>query len=360
MTSWIKGACLGTALCWLSSSAALAQDNLPPLSAIAVASGAQITHEYGHEFVTVGAPGNAPFVGGPLGANAGLGSVATPFRIARTEVTNAQLVAFANAYLPHIQGDPARQWGILGSGYVQYDRGLARYVVTPGAEQFAANMSWRTAARYCNWLCNNQGSDAAAFTNGAYDTATFGDGPNRTFTDQRTHNPGARFYIPTLNQWLKAAYFDPNHSGPGAPGYWRYPNATDTELRYAFPQDNGESIAGLQNIPPNAEYLPVASYTTTQSPWGLFDLSGSTKDWNENADDESAARAFSGSDRRDIVPGYTDSLFDNYPRSVYPGDIVTFVGFRVASQIPAPSSFVLFGIAGGACLRRKTRRESHE
>lgn len=325
----------------LAASAAVAQPTaLPPLSERAVASGAVISVEQGIEFVTIGAPGNAGYAGGLSGVNAGAGAVSEAFRIARTQVTNAQIVEFANAYLPHIlaRGDnPREQLGILGSPFIGYDQQQQRYVTTPQAALFPAMVSWRIAARYCNWLCNDRRTDLAAFETGAYDTSTFGNGPNGTFTDQLTHNTSARFFLPTRDQWVKAAFYDPNRNGPGAGGYWQYPHSSETAPIYGFPWEGGESIAGREDIPLFSWVQPVASYVNTQSPWGLFDLTGSGRDWNETTPTDLSGRFISGSSYRDAIPWFTDSL------NFY-GGIASFVsnegfafGFRVAAAIPSPT-----------------------
>ena len=38
----------------------------------------------------------------------------------------------------------------------------------------------------------------------------------------------ARYWIPTENEWYKAAYYDPSKGGVGVPGYWNYPTRSDT------------------------------------------------------------------------------------------------------------------------------------
>ncbi len=353
--SFSAAAMLATTLNYVLVAAPVAVADLPPLSPVAIASGTQISRAYGHEFVTVGAPGNAGYAGGQFGENAGSGAVAEPFRIARTQVTNQQWADFANAYLPYMQGDPARQWGIIGI-FVDFDTTSQRYVVSPGAEQVAASMSWRMAARYCNWLCNDQRSAAASFENGAYDTSTFGGVPGRAFTDQLVHNPGASFYLPTRTEWVKAAFFDPNHSGPGEGGYWTYPNSSDRELRYGFPQDGGESIVGAENIPPYSWYLPVGSYANTQSPWGLLDLSGSSRDWNEDAAIDRVSRFFSGSGVRDLIPGSTDSIYQSGPSGSFADDLFTLAGLRIAATVPTPTCFVAFVVASlTSCAFRKRK-----
>src|SRR5690606_22099076 len=102
-----------------------------------------------------------------------------------------------------------------------------RWRVPAGNDMRAVgNISWRGAAIYCNWLHNGQSTDRAAFLNGAYDVSTFGGGAFE-FTDQATHNPGARYWIPTWDEWLKAAHYDPDRNGPDQGGWWLYSNGTD-------------------------------------------------------------------------------------------------------------------------------------
>ena len=39
--------------------------------------------------------------------------------------------------------------------------------------------------------------------------------------------PGAKVFIPTENEWYKAAYYDPAKGGTG--GYWAYPTRSDAD-----------------------------------------------------------------------------------------------------------------------------------
>lgn len=75
----------------LLPAAAMAQP-LPPAPA-----GVPVTHEYGYEFVTIGALNNAPYSGPTSnGYPGGRGSVSYEYRIARTEVSTDQWMEFAN------------------------------------------------------------------------------------------------------------------------------------------------------------------------------------------------------------------------------------------------------------------------
>ena len=81
-------------------------------------------------------------------------------------------------------------------------------------------VSWFDAARFANWMTNGQGSgsteDGAYTLNGA------------TTGNAVAVNPGAAFYIPTENEWFKAAYYSPNYGGVGVPGYYFCATQSDT------------------------------------------------------------------------------------------------------------------------------------
>ncbi|MBY0260999.1 MAG: formylglycine-generating enzyme family protein, partial [Phycisphaerales bacterium] len=226
------------------SAAAVAQTNIP-LSPTAQAAGARLTTDQGIQFVTIGSPGNAPWAGnGVTGDRAvGRGSVPYEYRIGRTEVTTAQWAEFFSAALdrpasdtlPHVSAPGF--WGAAPA--TPLNPGGRRFAPVPGRELSpAGNIGWRTAAMYCNWLHNDKRTDRDAFLSGAYDVSTFGDDLNG-FTDQRTRSPGARFFIPTWDEWLKAAHFDPNKAGPGQGGWWQYSLTSDTQPTYGPPGVDG-------------------------------------------------------------------------------------------------------------------------
>jgi len=183
---------------------------------------AQVDPNSGIDFVHIGAVGNAPWTGnGTAGDQAiGRGGVNYPYNIGRFEVTTAQWVDFFNAAYDRPPSDalpnllPPTYWGAVGT--TPHTPGGQRWAVPPGHEMYpVGNISWRMAAMYCNWLCNNKSTDRSAFLNGAYDVSTFGYSGN-SITDQPTHTPGARYWIPTLDEWIKAAHYDPQPLRPGS------------------------------------------------------------------------------------------------------------------------------------------------
>ncbi len=238
---------------------------------------AQAPPSYGFDWATITHAGNraatqeeAPYLFPPYHTpELHVGSVGYEYRIARTELTVEQHFEFVQAYAPFWKGNPGASEFIgvwiswTGSGYE----------IDPGYEKKATSMGWRTAARYCNWLHNGKAGDQWAFEDGAYDTSTFGTNPDGTITDQPTRHPDARFWIPTQDEWVKAAHYDPNRYGEGLEGYWLYPDAGQEPLISGYPWEGGETDAGIE-IKPGYTYLDVGSYPDVRSPWGLLDLSG--------------------------------------------------------------------------------------
>lgn len=302
-------------------------------------------------FAEITSPGNAAH-DTPNSFNDGIGSVAYPYAIATTEVTVAEWLTFVNAFAPHWTGEPEAN-GLVGRWI--YSTGNGRYAAVTGSELFPADMSWRLAARYANWLHNDRRTDAAAFASGAYDTSTFSANGVTPYTDQLTRTPGARFWIPSRDEWFKAVYFDPSRFGPGQPGYWLYPNASDTPLQSGLPEEGGQTSAGIGFSAPNFGYLNVGAYPSTRSPWGLLDASGSEQEILEDSDPDRTIRVAMGSSRFDIVPFSTDHADTNLSGSA-PFDYFTGGGLRIAAAVPTPSSALGIWLFGVWCCRRNSRK----
>lgn len=235
----------------------------------------------GFEWVVVGDPGNrpvteaeAPFFWPPHGGEKPLlaGSVAYPYRMSVFEVTNEQWLEFVNAYAPYNEGFFA-SFSFTGF-YIFYDSQAGVYRMDTGTDRWPAEMSWRYAARYCNWLHNNKAPERWAFESGVYDTATFGEAPDGSFTDQITRSPGSRYWIPSLDEWVKAVHWDPDKDGEG--GYWLYPYGSDAPPSPG-PPGNGDTSAGYDDD--NFGFFwDAGSYPHARTPWGLLDASGGVRE----------------------------------------------------------------------------------
>src|SRR5690606_38351242 len=91
--------------------------------------------------------------------------------------------------------------------------------------------------------------------------------------------------IPTLDEWLKAAHYDPNRYGEGEEGWWIYSHRSD-DPPIPGPPGEGETSAGYR-LPQFRHFdIPLGAYPDTLSPWGLLDVTGGTEEWTEETFEE--------------------------------------------------------------------------
>jgi formylglycine-generating enzyme required for sulfatase activity len=290
--------------------------------------------DYDFGWSVIGDPGNRPAtvdeVPGLWNGTGGrtVGAVDYSFRMATTEVTASQFSEFLNAYRPHTTFSV---FSIQLTGLdVAYDFDNETFVSFSGIDGIAARVTWRMAARYTNWLHNGKGTEASDFETGVYDTQTFSFNADGTFNDQLTHHADADFWLPTSNEWIKAAHWDPEKDN-GEGGYWYYPHGSDEVPIYAPPGEGGESSGGLFDL------YPVASYAA-QGPWGLYDMSGSATEWLETANSTRTLRLYDGSSSGTL----TDSDFFDAIDGRGSGFVhASYSGFRVASVVPTPATLLL-------------------
>jgi hypothetical protein len=317
---------------------------------------------YDFDWATIGDAGNPVYGGGPNGELAGRGSVGYEYRISRLELTSVQFLDFVNTFWKS-SGTPLSAW-FIGSSGIQPQLGGGPYVLNgnlPNAELIPViGLNWRVAAQYCNWLHNGKSSDPSSLENGAYDVSTFGTNPDGTITDQLAHSPDAKFWIPTLDEWIKAVHYDPNRYGEGEGGWWESPNGTDVPLVNGPPGIGQTSGAGTYDWESSPVYIPLGSYADVQSPWGLWDASGGAMEWTEDVYYEPRfgpmGRILDGSHAgagTDLV--VLDNVWDTFwdlPQ------LDGHYGLRVASAVPGPSSFVFLVVMYGLSPRL-TRRRNH-
>lgn len=311
----------------------------------------------GIDFVTVGAVGNAAWAGNgdPSDRAIGRGSVNYQYNIGKFEVTSAQWVEFFNAAydrpagytIPHLA--PPSFWGGVPTTPTHTENPNARRWTTTSQSAMlpTGDISWRMAAIYCNWLHNGKATNREAFLNGAYDVSTFGY-QGTVFTDQLTHNPDARYWVPTWDEWLKAAHYDPvKINGDGSlGGWWLYPNKSDVAPVYGPPgvMVNGvptQANAGWNQLDfPgfNPYAVQLGAYPNVQSPWGLFDTAGGTREWTEEAllvaGIWPTARVFENSAWS--FPEATISDRIGPREGDFPSLSTYDLGFRIATSVPAP------------------------
>jgi sulfatase modifying factor 1 len=332
------------------------------LALAAVISSIVPAHAVTIDWVTVGDPGNtADTTGSPNPA----GAVADAFRIMKYEWTNSQYVDFLNAVDPdglNPQGIYSASMSSDARGGISFTSGNAagsKYAARTNMGDKPVNyVSWFNTARVANWLHNGgltygtTGTSASAPQNtGAYTLGTAISGTSFT------RNSGAQYYIPTEDQWYKAAYYK---GGGTNAGYWDYATQSDTAPTAVTSGSTGIGSASTGTIGSgtgnfanfnftanwNSQNGNVTTVGTNGGPsaYGAFDMGGNVYEWYETLIGSS----------RGLRGGYwyndAFSLSSSFRNSNFPSNEGSNIGFRLASPVavPEPSTWVM-GLAGIAC-----------
>jgi len=321
------------------------------------AAAAQSVPDYGLDFLTIGDPGNRGAIESEQPMSyaefPGVGAVDYEYRITRSPLTATQWVEFVNAYAPFwdavqsplLTGSSVRREPAPGGGYV--------FVPYTGEEQAVNGVSWHLAAAMCNWLHNGRVNQAWAFETGAYDLTGFDETDPSAWTPPMGRSPDARFWIPSLDEFVKAAYYDPDRYGPGQEGYWLYPDRGNDPLVEGFPEDGGETIGWLAlGTEWDVGRWPVGQYPDVQSHYGLLDVSGTKQQWLEapswGTDDDWKATVGS---RSGMFGAWSDDRIDTHSWDL---SISTATGLRLAMVVPGTPSFIVFAFAFTHIRRRRS------
>lgn len=313
--------------------------------------GAGFTRAADFDWVDVGDPGNP----GRVLTNETLGSVAAPFRISRDEVTNAQYADFLNAADPNGQNPNGIYNALMGSNarggvsFVSQNAPGGKYVVRPNMANKPVNfVSWYDAARFANWVNNGQGSGSTE--TGAYDMlnlVAYG------------RMPGARVFLPSRDQWIKAGYYDPRTAAQGGPvsypHYWTYPTMSDSQPTPAL----ADAVGNVANPGPNVSTSGAAAdwngqdgnvttvgSTGSVSYYGTRDQAGNVKEWTDGSIPWGCGTPDAKGGDWYLLPVYGNiTNLGNTPATSESDRL----GFRIA-MIPEPATGAFLLIAA-ACVR---------
>jgi sulfatase modifying factor 1 len=324
------------------------------------------------DLVTVGNAGNA-------NDTTGYGAVNYEYQIGKYEVTISQYAAFLNAVAKTdtydlYNGAMASSGNI--AGIVQGGSpGNITYSVLDNAGNSGNRpityVNWWAVARFANWMANGQPTgpqNATTTENGAYAVNGNNDGnvPNKNSINPNTGLPPT-FYMPTENEWYKAAYYSPTLIR-GAGGYYTFATQSND-----FPGNTiGSGVGnqanynnGVYAVTGSADYVEAQNYLTdvgafSDSPsyYGTFDQSGNVYEWND------LTGTFIGNGGGVRGGNWFDIWFNlQSSRRSQPAATsdLGYAGFRLAAPVavPEPSTYAM-ALAGLACggysmFRRRKR-----
>lgn len=312
------------------------------------------------DYATVGNPGNAATSGT---AGPSRGSVSYVFKIAKYETTNADYVKFLNT----IDASGSNQFQTYDSlmtsntinGGIIYTATAAagsKYSTRAGFDlKPVTYVSWFSSARFANWLNNGQTSGSAATETGAYTLNGATSGPIVA------RNAGAQVYLPNLNEFTKAAYYDPTlNSGSG--GYYSYGTKSNTAPTASGSANAGANVAnyGGANTPAlTTGVLDGTAFPNAQSFYGLFNAYGNVVEYTDTANPGNASQVAAGGSSWRLNTVNAASWSSQNVRYVGLTAADSF-GFRVAA-VPEPGAIILAAVGlggafGGEYVRRRRRK----
>jgi formylglycine-generating enzyme required for sulfatase activity len=275
------------------------------------------SNQFNIDFVTIpGSPGDG--FGGQVADDALLpdpyttSNIPRDYRIGVFEITNDQWNKF--------EAELGLSVGVASS--------------TTAANLPVGSKNWFAAAQFVNWLNTSKGYQPAYKFTGTQGTPTYtldtwSPAEAEGGTNLYRHKD-AFYYLPTEDEWLKAAYWDGSilqllASNPGDP--WTGWNFDSTG-----PWEVGSSTEELN---------------------GTYDMMGNLWEWTESpySDANFSPTAFRSVRGGSYATDFT-TIFSNFRNFTHPVTDFGSVGFRVAAEIPEPTSLALLGLGGLALLRR--------
>ena len=271
------------------------------------------------EFVPIGNPGN-PADDDERAAPMYAGSVTYNYRIGRFEISEDMI-------------DKANKTG-----------GLSITKDTRGPNKPATSIDWFETAKFVNWLNTSTGNAPAyKFDDGGnfqlWDSIDAGYNPNNLF-----RNRLAKYFLPSHDEWYKAAYYDPNRSI-----YYNYPTGSDTApMAVSSGTVTGTAVYRQSTATGPADIMQAGGL----SPYGTMGQGGNVTEWSETEilfNSPSTNRGVRGGAWLDGVSRISTTNLQDYS----PTFMHISIGFRVAS-IPEPTTCTL--ALAALCLALGRRR----
>jgi formylglycine-generating enzyme len=282
------------------------------------------------DFVTIGNPGNDA-------DDTLYGKVDYTYRMGVNEVSRGMIDTYNS--LTGVHGGPALTMAAMTS------------FGGNGVNRPATGVTWNEAARFVNWLNTSKGFSAAYQfdTAGGNDNIALWESGDAGYDASNPfRNANAHYYLPSEDEWYKAAYYDPA-ANSGAGGYWNFATGSDTApTAVAGGTTSGTAVYNGQVGP--ADITNAGGL----SAYGTMAQNGNAWEWGESG---STAPNDSAGESRSRRGGDWDSISSRLAASGrynFSPTSIGGVGFRVAA-VPEPSAFILTLLGMMGCVMRRRR-----
>ena len=298
------------------------------------------SNQFNMEFVTIGNPGNlADTTGTPNPA----GAVGYTYAIGKFEVSEDMITKY-NA-----------NFGTANS--------LVITTTARGLNKPATRISWNEAARFVNWLNTSTGNHAAyKFTTSGVDNniALWTSGDAGYDASNPYRNSLAKYFLPSYNEWYKAAYYNPNDST-----WYDYANGSDTAPTAVASGTTADTAVYGQ---PFAQGPADVTQAGGLSPYGVMGLGGNALEYEETSFDLANSSSSSRRGRRGGSWLGDSSFMSSSTRGEFDptNGSNDFFGFRVASlsssaaAVPEPTSTAIVGLAALGMAYRARRNSRNK
>ncbi len=294
------------------------------------------------DFTPIGNPGNTPDL------LTGRGSVSYDFRMGTYAISQDQVNAAIAAGLQNVSTDTLHDAIKLRSA----------------STSPATLASWYEAAAFVNFLNTIKGYQPAynlSFESGVWSMTLWE--ASQTDGINLYRNKSAVYVLPSLDEFYKAAYYDPSKGPDG--GYWLYTTGSDTAplpvggagWNYGgFGTEAGTTVWNIASWSGSAATTGAGGL----SPYGTMGQGGNVAQWLETAVDQmndDAAENRIATGYHFASPVTEDATQLGFWSNSAPTLETDEVGFRVAA-VPEPSTYalVLLGGAASAWFMKRRRR----
>ena len=285
------------------------------------------------DFVTIGNPGNDA-------DDTLYGKVDYTYRMGVNEVSRGMIDTYNS--LTGVHGGPALTMSDMTSSGGN------------GVNRPATGVSWNEAARFVNWLNTSKGFSAAYQfdTAGGNDNIALWESGDAGYDASNPfRNANAHYYLPSEDEWYKAAYYDPA-ANSGAGGYWNFATGSDSApTAVASGTTSGTAVYGQGSATGPADITNAGGL----SAYGTMAQNGNVWEWGESGSTAPNDSAGESRVRRGGHRGSASGSLASSGRSgLSPATEDRTVGFRVAA-VPEPSAFILTLLGMMGCVMRRRR-----